>query len=75
MQCYECSLTTGAREAVGICHHCSAGLCADHASMVEDPVIAHLPVAREVVLPKVARLLLCRTCKMALEQPHVENVE
>jgi hypothetical protein len=32
-----------------------------------------LPIAREVILPKVARRLLCVTCKTALEQPH-ENV-
>jgi hypothetical protein len=75
MQCYECSHAREARDAVGICHHCSAALCADHACMIVDPVIAHMPVSREVILPKVARLLLCRICKEALEQPHVEKVD
>ena len=75
MRCYECSQAGEIRDAVGTCHHCSAALCTDHAFMIVDPVIAHLPVAREVILPKVARLLLCRTCKAALEQPHVEKFE
>jgi hypothetical protein len=75
MRCYECSLASEVREAVGICHHCSAALCASHACMIDDPVIAHLPVAREVMLPKVARLFLCLTCKTALEQPQVEKLE
>ena len=75
MRCYECSTgkTSEVRDAVGICHHCSAGLCAEHALMIEDPVITHVAIGKEVILPKVARLLLCRTCKTALEQQPVEN--
>jgi len=70
MRCYECSHGGVAREAIGICHHCSAALYSDHASVVVDPVTTHYPVARTVTLPKKARVLLCETCRTALKQPH-----
>lgn len=68
MHCYECSQTGEARDAVGLCHHCSAALCAEHIFSVPDAVRIPVPVSKEVTLPKRARLLLCRTCKAALEQ-------
>jgi hypothetical protein len=71
MHCYECFQADVAREAVGLCHHCSVALCAEHARMVTDPVTENYPLMRTVVLPKPARLLLCDTCKAALEQPRV----
>ena len=73
MRCYECSQAGEVRDVVGICHHCSVALCADHARMIVDPLTARLPIAREVILPKLARRLLCDTCKTALEQPDAEN--
>lgn len=71
MHCYECFENGIDRSAVGLCHHCSAALCADHASVLPDPVTAVYPVVKTVVLPKRARLLLCRTCKEAIEQPRL----
>jgi hypothetical protein len=71
MQCFECFEMGIDKEAVGLCHHCSAALCADHASLVSDPVTAVYPLVKTVVLPKRARLLLCRTCKEAIEQPRL----
>ncbi len=71
MICYECWKAGEKNErAVGLCHHCSAALCADHANMVDDPVIMSYPVAATVVLPKHARLLLCGTCLAAHRQQH-----
>jgi hypothetical protein len=67
MHCYECSRNDAIRDAVGLCHHCSAALCAEHARMVADPVTAIYPLMRPTVLPVHARLL-CNTCKAALEQ-------
>lgn len=69
MHCYECLQAGETRDAVGLCHHCSAALCAEHIRVVDDPVIGGVPIVRTVVLPKKARLLLCGTCKAALEQP------
>ena len=70
MQCYECSQAGAAKQAVGICHHCSVGLCGDHARIEIDPVTTLAPVFQTQVLPKKARLLLCETCQVALAQPH-----
>lgn len=68
MHCYECLQAGVTRDAVGLCHHCSAALCAEHICVVADRVTATSPLVLTVVLPKRARLLLCGTCKAALEQ-------
>ncbi len=70
MLCYECSKAGRTHHAVGLCHHCSAALCPDHASMIDDPVIMTYPVAATDVLPKHARLLLCGVCLAAYRQQH-----
>ena len=75
MHCYECLQTGESRDAVGICHHCSAALCAEHICVVDDPVTDTRPLTRTVVLPKKARLLLCSTCRAALEQPRSSQAE
>jgi hypothetical protein len=74
MLCYECSKAGRNREAVGLCHHCSAALCADHVSIVADPVTTAYPVFRTVVFPKKARLFLCGTCFQALGQKYTETL-
>ena len=43
MHCYECLQNDETREAVGLCHHCSAALCAEHIRAVDDPVSAMNP--------------------------------
>jgi hypothetical protein len=73
MLCYECSRAGQNREAVSLCHHCSAALCADHACIVTDPVTTTYPVARTVVLPKKARQFLCGMCREALGQTRTET--
>lgn len=68
MKCYQC-LQSGIREeAVVLCHHCSAALCAEHVFAVEEPLMAKHTMAPPTVFPKKARLMLCATCKVALEQ-------
>jgi len=49
--------------------------CARNTSVVDDPVTDIRPLIRTVVLPKKARLLLCGTCKAALEQPRSGHAE
>jgi len=68
MHCYECLQAGVTRDSIGLCHHCSAALCIEHAFVVADPVTTIYPLMRAVMLPKPARLLLCGTCKAALEQ-------
>ncbi len=70
MICFECSKSGMSREAVGLCHHCSAALCLEHARTVDDPVTATYAISKTVVLPKHARLILCATCRDALLQSH-----
>jgi hypothetical protein len=68
MLCYECAKAGKRHESVGLCHHCSAALCGDHACVVTDPIATTYPLFRTVILPKKAQLLLCGTCLSALEQ-------
>ena len=72
MNCYECRRQSSDRSAIGTCKHCGVALCAEHAHVIVDPIISH-PMIRTVVLPKQARLLLCATCREALEQPNAEH--
>jgi hypothetical protein len=75
MLCYECSKAGRSQQAIGLCHHCSAGLCADHASVIADPVTTTYPLCRTVVLPQKARQLLCATCLRALQQVGVRDLQ
>ncbi len=68
MWCYDCSQQAIRREAIGVCHHCSVGVCTHHGTMVSDPVLIRQPVAKVEALPKKARELLCHTCLAALGQ-------
>jgi hypothetical protein len=74
MLCYECSKAGRNRESVGLCHHCSAGLCADHACIVADPVTKTYPFFGTVVRPKKARLFLCSTCLQAFGKTSTESM-
>lgn len=68
MICYECQQAGKRRDAVALCHHCSAALCQEHALVLADPVTAQYPVCKTVILPLRARVFLCSTCKDALQQ-------
>ena len=72
MICYECQQAGKRRDAVALCHHCSAALCQEHALVLADPVTAQYPVCKTVILPLQARVFLCSTCKDALQQT-IEN--
>jgi hypothetical protein len=74
MLCYECAIQGVRREAVGMCHHCSAGLCEEHAHVEASPIkaVRQNPtfgaVARQFELALPARRLLCSVCQTALHQ-------
>ena len=74
MRCFECFEAGKINDSVGLCHHCSVGLYAEHARVISDPVIGHAPILKEVALPKSARMLLCSICKTAMTQPNLEQV-
>jgi len=75
MTCYDCSLKGDHSEAIGVCHHCSVGLCAAHGTLVADPILVNVPLNRLVAVPKKAREFLCRTCLEALRQRHAMEME
>ncbi len=75
MHCYDCSRLGRSTQALGLCHHCSAAICEEHASVIPEPVMGGHPLVQTVELPKRARLMLCGTCKVALGQPHSRHPE
>jgi len=68
MECYQCLQNGVNRNAVGLCHHCSAELCSDHIFAVEEPLMVKHVMVPPTLFPKRARRMLCSTCKIALEQ-------
>ena len=57
MKCLDCSTSQGrATEAMGVCHHCSAGVCESDSALVSDPVTMQALIMRTVILPKRARV-------------------
>jgi hypothetical protein len=75
MLCYECFKAGKNREAVGLCHGCSAGLCSDHACVTALPVTTTYPICKTVVLPRTARQFLCSPCLGAFQQVQVMDLE
>ncbi|MBI1355713.1 MAG: DUF2180 family protein [Acidobacteria bacterium] len=79
MLCYECAIQGVRREAVGMCHHCSAGLCTEHARVESSPLKAERrnktfgSVRWEVELAKPARQMLCAVCQSALHQEDADS--
>jgi hypothetical protein len=75
MKCLDCAGKGTAAETIGICHHCSAGVCDTHSTLVSDPVTVPAVIMGTRVLPKRARLLFCNHCLTALRQRGVLEVK
>jgi hypothetical protein len=75
MKCFDCATKAIATEAIGMCHHCSAGVCDTHGVLVADPVTVPTVVMGTRVLPKRARLLFCHNCLAAMRQHGVPEVK
>jgi hypothetical protein len=73
MICFECFRRGQRSEAVGICHHCSAAVCADHGFLLPKLLHMSVPLVKVVNLPKQAQELLCSVCRAALDQPRIET--
>lgn len=74
MKCLDCARNGTATETIGICQHCSAGVCDKHGTLVSDPVTVPAVVMGTRVLPLSARLLLCSHCLAALRQRGVLEI-
>jgi hypothetical protein len=68
MKCFDCARKGTATETIGICHHCSSGVCESHGTLVFVPVTVPTVVMGTKDLPKRARLLFCNHCLAALRQ-------
>jgi hypothetical protein len=75
MECFPCLQAGVARPAAALCHHRSAGICREHIFEVEDPILIEHVLVPTLVLPKKARVLYCRTCRDALQQPEVDGLK
>ncbi len=74
MRCYECSLMGNQTEAIGICHHCSTGVCAEHSGLYTHPLPGPEPAAKASGLPSHFRSLLCPHCMEAIrKRPELET--
>lgn len=65
MNCYDCHQTGDATPAIGVCHDCGAGICAEHTteSLITLTVITATNWQAPVVPPQ--RRIRCRTCAVA----------
>jgi len=74
MNCMECERKSVHRTAIALCHNCSAALCVEHAEVVPKSIEMQVPVCKIVALPIAARLVLCGTCRRAIEQPRLLKI-
>lgn len=66
MDCLDCLLEAGRRTpAVGTCDGCGAGVCLDHAVILEHRLTRPAAILREIPVDPPARLLRCPTCQAA----------
>jgi hypothetical protein len=79
MMCYECALQGAEREAVGMCHNCSIGLCAEHGKRVKT-LVPHptnrsfAPDVPDQEIPTEAERFLCSSCAQAMQRRHFGKV-
>ena len=73
MMCYECERERTVRAAVGICHNCSIGVCAEHGARVRY-LVGHttgrtfVAGISERELPEEAARFLCQACAYGVSQ-------
>jgi len=78
MMCYECEREGKVRAAVGTCHNCSIGVCAEHGARVRY-LVGHttgktfVPGISERELPEDAERFLCQFCAGAVSQQSRKN--
>jgi hypothetical protein len=79
MMCYECARQGVEREAVGMCHNCSIGLCVEHGRRVKT-LVPHptnrsfAPNVPDQELPAEAERFLCGSCAQAMQRRHLGKV-
>ncbi len=67
MHCYDCAVTGGYTQAVGICSDCGCGVCVEHAVMAAHHLTRLAVINRVERVEPPARVLRCETCALAHE--------
>ena len=70
MKCFDCAVAESDRDAVGMCHDCGAGLCANHAVIRSRHLNRIATINRPIPVEPPARLMLCQTCVAAHDALH-----
>jgi hypothetical protein len=65
MNCLDCAGTQRAVAAVGICHDCGAGVCADHAQVAPRWLTRTAAINRTFAVEPPARVVRCAVCEVA----------
>ncbi|MFB7633921.1 DUF2180 family protein [Streptomyces sp. NPDC056149] len=68
MKCYDCAQAGEFADAVGVCHHCGAGVCLQHCHVALEP--GHrLAGVGQSTLSRPAREVTCLTCHASQSLP------
>jgi hypothetical protein len=73
VNCLDCATNGKQTPAVGLCHSCSAALCLHHMEVVQYYLETSRPICGTAALPIAGRVILCRTCRKAVEQPRLSR--
>jgi hypothetical protein len=65
VNCLDCQDSSTDAPAVGVCHQCGAGVCAEHAVIKWQRLSCVRAVARVVVIDRPVRRVLCQACARA----------
>ena len=67
MNCLDCADIGSTSSAVGICHSCGAGVCMEHAKVLDHFLVRTEPIDQVIRIEPPARLVWCGTCAAANE--------
>jgi len=67
LNCLDCSTSGQLAPAVGVCHSCGAGVCVDHALILDHYLTRTEPINQVVTIEPPARLIWCGSCSAAHE--------
>jgi hypothetical protein len=63
MNCFDCAdINPPAPAAVGVCHSCGAGVCKDHAIVLDHYLTRTEPIDQVITIEPPARLIWCGVC-------------
>ena len=67
MNCLDCAANDQVTPAVGVCHDCGAGVCADHAVSRDKYLTRTVALNMQIDVEPPARVLRCEVCTTAVD--------